>query len=148
MPIDSRWKSLTPEQWEAFARDWLAEARILAAAADPEASEMSRRWTGAVTQLCFTAEPAQLWGFLERAMAHAETDDDLSAIAVNLVEHLLGWHGERYIEPVERWAADDPRVARMLTGAWQYKMSDDVWARVQGIQARVANPLPAYRPDA
>jgi hypothetical protein len=53
------------------------------------------------------------------------------------MEHLLGKHGEQYIDEVERRAAADPKFARMLSGVWKYVMSDEVWARVEALKARV-----------
>ena len=49
--------------------------------------------------------------------------------------------GEESITWFEGRAASDPRFARMLTAAWRHMMSDDVWTRVQAIQAKVDDPL-------
>ena len=62
-------------------------------------------------------------------------------IAAGPLEHILGHHGEAYIGVVESEAARDDKFARMLTGAWKYMMSNEVWGRVQAIQARVLDPL-------
>jgi hypothetical protein len=56
------------------------------------------------------------------------------------MEHLLGKHGERYIEKVEQRAEVDPMFARMLVGVWKYMMTDEVWARVQALKTRYVAP--------
>jgi hypothetical protein len=89
----------------------------------------------------FTATPEQQWQFILPAVALAETDDELACIAAGPIEHLLGWHGEKYIEKVERQAATDPQFGRALTGVWKYLIKDEIWARVQALQARVPDPL-------
>lgn len=49
---------------------------------------------------------------------------------------LLGHHGAAFIDCVESRAAADESFARMLTGAQPYMMSEEVWARVQAVQAK------------
>lgn len=42
--------------------------------------------------------------------------------------------------PWSQWQlvlAADARFARMVTGAWKYRMADEVWTGVRAIQARV-----------
>ena len=75
------------------------------------------------------------------AVALAGSDDELSHIAAGPIEHLLGWHGEDYIYLVEEQAAADLKFARTLTGVWRYKMSDEVWSRVEWLKALVREPL-------
>ena len=55
------------------------------------------------------------------------------------MEHLLGWHGAKYIDAVEAQVADDPKFAQMLNGVWKYMMTNDVWDRVQALKARSAS---------
>ena len=64
------------------------------------------------------------------------SDDELGHIAAGPMEHLLGKHGDKYIEKVEQRAEADPRFARMLAGVWKYVMSDHVWARVEALKAK------------
>jgi hypothetical protein len=134
MPIDERWPRMTPADWEAFAKAWLAELRGSPAAAESRVGQ-------AVVMMNFTAAPDHQWRFIRAAVAHAESDDQLGHIAAGPLEHLLGWHGEKFIDRVEEQATADAKFARMLTGAWKYMMPDPVWARVQAIQARVPDPL-------
>lgn len=133
MPIDERWQKLGPTDWENFARAWLKEQRGSAEAESPAGQ--------AVVMMNFTAAPEHQWQFILASVALAESDDELGHIAAGPIEHLLGWHGGKYIEQVERQAASDHKFARALTGVWKYMMADEVWARVQALQARVSEPL-------
>jgi hypothetical protein len=71
----------------------------------------------------------------------ADTDNELYAVAAGPFEHLLGTHGEHYIALVECRCHDDAKFARMTTAAYQHLMSEEVWSRVQAIQAAVQDPL-------
>ena len=90
--------------------------------------------TGAVQ-----AGPALMMSFILAAIAHA-TDDELDHIAAGPIEHLLGKHGVKYIEKVEKRAEADPKFARMLAGVWKYMMTDEVWARVEVLKAKYPAP--------
>src|SRR5215510_2274616 len=83
----------------------------------------------------FTARPEHQLQFIVAAITHA-SDDELDHIAAGPMEHLLGKHGDKYIEKVEQRAEADPRFARMLAGLWKYMMSDHVWARVEALKAK------------
>jgi Family of unknown function (DUF6869) len=54
------------------------------------------------------------------------------------MEHLLGKHGAKYIDEIERLAAADPEFA-LLSRVWKYMMTDEVWARVEAVKARFPN---------
>jgi hypothetical protein len=139
MPLDDRWDKLNDAEWAAFADAWLAELRGEDDSKDDN-RDMSVTWMG------FTARPEQQWKFIRLATNRAVTDDELGSIAAGPVECLLGHHGPEFIDEVEKVAAQSPQFARMLTGVWKYMMPDDVWARLQAVQAQVSNPLPSYRP--
>jgi hypothetical protein len=128
MPIDERWARLGPADWDAFAQSWIDELRGHAADSEGGAGQ-------SVTMMTFTATPHQQWQFILAAIAHA-SDEELCHIAAGPVEHLLGKHGDTYIDEVERRAESDPKFARMLSGVWKYMMSDEVWARVEALKAR------------
>jgi len=131
MPLDERWDRLTPAAWDAFAQSWIAELRGAPSDAKNDVSL-------SVTMMGFTARPEQQWRFILAAVAHA-SEDEFGDIGAGPVEHLLGWHGEEYIGPVERQAESDPKFARMLAGVWKYMMSDEVWARVEALKERFPN---------
>ncbi len=118
----------------ALAALWLEEIRSGREPADDDARM-------AVVLMNFTAPADVQWKFLQAAVDLAESDDELGTIAAGPFEHLLGHHGADYIELVEARCRDDARFARMTTGAWRHMMSDDVWSRVQAIQAAVPDPL-------
>src|SRR5262249_53354573 len=128
MPIDEQWERLGPSDWEAFARAWLDELR-------GEPADSESHVGQAVVMMNFTAKPEHQWQFILAAVAYA-SDEELGHIAAGPVEHLLGNHGARYIEHVERRAGADAKFARMLSGVWKYMMTDDVWARVEVLKAR------------
>lgn len=133
MPIDERWDDLSDEDWTGFAHAWVEQLRF-------GVREGQDDYGQSVVMMNFTARPEQQWQFILAAVEHAETDDELGHIAAGPIEHLLGSHGEKFIADVESLAQADEKFARALTGVWNYKMSDDVWARVQQIQSR-ASPL-------
>ena len=134
MPIDERWARLTDAEWDDFAEAWLRQIRGSGSEDDDEIGQ-------SVVLMNFTASPESQWSFLVKAVAHAQSEDELGHIAAGPLEHLLGKHGASMIDRVEQLAATDEKFARMLTGAWRYMMSDSVWQRVQALQARVQNPL-------
>jgi hypothetical protein len=134
VPIDKRWEKFGHSDWTAFAEAWLTELRVSTSDTESDVG-MS------VTLMNFTATPEQQWRFILVAVSLAESDDELGHIAAGPIEHLLGWHGEGYIDIVEQQAAKDLKFARTLTGVWQYKMTDDVWSRIQVLQEQVNNPL-------
>jgi hypothetical protein len=114
---------------ERLAARWIDEMR---SPAPPDETSVGDE----VVLMNFTAPAPRQWEFIEAAVALAN-DDELGAIAAGPFEHLLGTHGADYIDLVEERCAADEKFARMTTGAWQYLMSDEVWSRVQAIQAKV-----------
>jgi hypothetical protein len=133
MPIDERWDKLSDDDWSNFARDWVEQLRR-------GQHEGERDWGQSVTMMNFTARPEQQWKFILAAIDHAQSDDELGHIAAGPIEHLLGWHGERFIATIESQAVSDSKFAKAITGVWKYKMSDEIWSRVQSMQQR-AEPL-------
>jgi hypothetical protein len=134
MPVNDYWEQFESFEWQDFARRWLAEIRN-----DPwdEGSEVGQ----AVVSMNFTARAELQWQFILIAVSLAQSDDELSHIAAGPIEHLLGWHGEDYNHPVEEQAAINPKFARALTGVWRYKMSDEIWSRLERLKAGVSEPL-------
>ncbi len=124
--IQSKWAALSDDQWHAFARDWLAEL---------EAGESAETDIGqAVVLMSFSAQSSLQWKFIEICVSLATSDEHLGHIAAGPFEHLLGHHGAEFIDAVEKKAAADAKFAKMVRGAWQYLMSDDIWKRIQLIQ--------------
>jgi hypothetical protein len=131
MSIAERWGQLSAADWDAFARSWIAELRGVSS----ESCDAGQ----SVVMMNFTAKPEHQWQFILAAVTHA-SNDELGHIAAGPIEHLLGKHGEQYIEKVEQRAEADPKFARMLAGVWKHLMTDEVWARVQALKSRYAPP--------
>src|SRR5262245_1551798 len=121
MPIDERWDQLNSADWDAFARSWIADLREGSTNAGNDVGQ-------SVVMMNFTARAEHQWQFILAAIGHA-SDEELGHIAAGPLEHLLGKHGEKYIEKVEQRAESDPRFARMLAGIWKHMMTDEVWTR-------------------
>ncbi len=132
MPIDKRWDQLSASDWDAFARSWIAELRGGPTDTEDDVGQ-------SVVMMNFTARPEHQWQFILAAIPHA-SDEELGHIAAGPVEHILGKHGEKYIEKVEQRAEADPKFARMLAGVWKYMVTDEVWARVEALKARYPAP--------
>ena len=64
--------------------------------------------------MSFTAPHDVQWAFLEAAVAAAQSEDELCAIAAGPFEHLLGCHGETYIDEVERRCLEQPKWQSMV----------------------------------
>lgn len=128
MKFDERWDRLSPSDWDAFARAWIAELR-------GETAESETSVGVTVVGMNYWARPKRQWQFILAAMANA-SDEELVHIAAGPVEDLLSKYGAHYIDEVERRAETDPKFARMLSGVWRLTMSDDVWARVEALQAK------------
>jgi len=124
--IQSKWAALSDDRWHALARDWLAEL---------EAGESAETDIGqTVVLMSFSAQPSLQWKFIEICVSLATSDEHLAHIAAGPFESLLGRHGAEFIDTVEKKAAADAKFARMVKGAWQYLMPDDIWKRIQLIQ--------------
>ena len=124
------WDQLSPEDWQEFARAWIAE---LGGATPIDGQDVRQK----VVLMNFTASPKQQWQFVKAAVEAARTEDHLAAIAAGPLEHLLAKHGDDYISFVEVEARLSRAFARSLAGVWRNSMSDDVWSRVQAIQRSV-----------
>jgi hypothetical protein len=69
MPIDQRWNTLTGADWDAFALAWLAELR----GDSIDDSGMRQR----VVMMNFTSAAEHQWSYINAAIRHANTDDEL-----------------------------------------------------------------------
>lgn len=139
MPVTSQhWEKLTDERWQNLAEKYLFEIRENEG---KEHKEENDRYGLIITEFRFTSSPELQWKFILLTVSLAETDAELADIAAGQIEHLLGWHGEKYIDLVEQEAENSPKFARTLTGVWKYMMTGEVWARVQKLQAKAPNRL-------
>ena len=138
---DPRWDNVTDAEWDAFASAWNFELLgelptsplpALPWLLDDPPSEASEY----VVPMNFTASPEAQWKFIVAAFLSGNKRTH-AHLAAGPVEHLLGNHGDRYIDPIENMAADDPRFAKMLNGCNQYQMSGEVWRRLCIARERV-----------
>jgi hypothetical protein len=134
MRTSEKWDQMTDADWTSFAASWLEE---LHSPIEPTDSDIGQ----SVVFMNFTATPAQQWKFIVAAVACAKSDEELGHLATGPMEHLLGHYGENIIAQVEDRSKSDSAFARMLTGVWKYMISDEVWKRIQAIQAGVKDPL-------
>ena len=89
-----------------------------------------------IVGMTFCSPPETQWGVVLELIERAPDDDDvLGDLAAGPLEGLLGQHGECVIGWVEEQFKKDPKFAKVLTGVWQYMMSEEVWQRVQNLQA-------------
>jgi hypothetical protein len=132
MPIDERWDHLNASDWDAFAQSWIAELRGAPTRSENDVGQ-------SVVMMNFTARHEHQWQFILAAMEHA-SEEELGHIAAGPMEHLLGKHGEKYIEKVEQRAQDDPKFGQMLAAVWKYMMTDEVWERVEALKAKYPAP--------
>jgi len=129
------------ERLSRFARDQGLEVRQ--ATLDNVATHLDSNESNGdpgkwVVFLSFWHHPSVLWDFMLKALEVAETDDHYQSIATNLAEHMLAHYGS-VISHVEHLAEKNDDFARMLTGVWRHRMSDDVWVRLRHIQSRCSD---------
>ena len=131
---DTSWDDLSDTQWDAFARAWNSELR----GESPSVPLPTLPWllddppktaSGYVVPMNFTASPDAQWRFIVAAFSSGDVRT-YGHLAAGPVEHLLGNHGDQYIESFEKMAVNDPRFAKMLNGCNKYQMSDEVWRRL------------------
>lgn len=139
MPVISEhWEQLSEKQWHHLAEQYLLEINVNSG---KEYDEEDSKWGLVVTEFRFSSSPELQWKFILLALSLAENDEQIGDIAAGQIEHLLGWHGEKYIDLVEQEAKDNPKFATAVTGVLQYMMGDNIWFRVQELQASAARRL-------
>ena len=123
------WIDIEQAELDIFIKYWFAEI--------DKDEEGESPYSQDVVLMNFLADDDFQWKFIKRSFELAYDAEHLTTLAAGPVEHLLGFHGEKWIETIERESKLNDNFAWMMTGVWQHKMSDDVWARVQNIQATV-----------
>ena len=116
-------RSMPDDQVEELACQWIDAHRRGEEARDDQVHE-------SVVMLSFFYAPEVQWKFLLSAVQNAGADEH-GHIAAGPFEGLMGKHGDIYIDRVEAEAARDSGFKQMIGHAWQYLMSDAIWARVQ-----------------
>lgn len=82
------------------------------------------RWRAIVRIAEFVeSHPEQVWRFVRRWGCHSDAELR-SAIAIGLLEHLIGHHFELIFPRVERLAGSDPRFADTFRQCWKLWQSN------------------------
>ena len=76
------------------------------------------------------AAVADAWELVKQLIDAAD-DELLGDVAAGPLEDFLGARSEVWIEVVERDARRDPRLREALRGVWQFRMSNETYARVR-----------------
>jgi len=139
MHVDNKfWETFSDEKWQHLVEQYLLE---ISSNAGKEYTPENNKWGLIVTEFRFSSRPELQWKFILLAISLATTDRQLGDIAAGQIEHLLGWHGEEYIDIIEQEAEANPKIAKALTGVLKYMMSDQVWARVQKLQRQAEHKI-------
>ena len=130
------WKNPSPGE---LAQDWIASRRI-----DPSGVDVDS--CGHLAEFLLGdfphEEPELTWQTILIVMRYYPTEDFFSeneteaqqvcgVLSAGPVEDLLSYHGDEYITRFEELAKSDQRMAWLLGGTWQFRMSDEIWERVQ-----------------
>ena len=81
-------------------------------------------------------EPEEAWPIILEILRRNQSSEILEVLSAGPVEDLLAQHGEVFIERVEHEARIDENFAKLLGGVWQNTISDEIYARVQGVWIR------------
>lgn len=84
-----------------------------------------------------TEQPEVAWSATLRLLHRDLTEDQLALLAAGPLETLLAYHGEAFIERVEREALKNPRFNHLLGGVWRNDIPADIWQRVQKARKEV-----------
>ena len=124
-------RSLPDEQIDRLAAEWADALRRGDASSDDKIHE-------SVVVLSFAYTADVQWQFILAAVRHVDLDQ-LGSIAAGPFESLMGKNGDDYIDRVEDEAVRNLKFREMVRGSWRHMMNDDVWSRVEAIQALAAD---------
>ena len=86
-----------------------------------------------------TEEPELAWLAILKILDRKLSERENALLAAGPLETLLGYHGEKFIDRVEREASTNPLFRDVLCGVWQKDMPDDIWDRVIMAMAEAKN---------
>lgn len=113
---------------EALATLWLADNAV-------ERQDDDVPWS-VLCVLELGSHPDEVWTFLCKALAAAETVWQVVMLAAGPLEDLIADHGGAFIDRIEREARRSARFRFALTGVWpQGNRQSPVWARVEAARA-------------
>lgn len=81
-------------------------------------------------------EPELVWQLILEILRRNSSGKIQEVLSAGPLEDLLAEYGEAVIEKVEAEARSNPIFAKLLGGVWKSSMTDDIWARVQGVWDR------------
>jgi len=79
--------------------------------------------------------PDECWACILAVLWREPPAKVLAILSAGPLEHLIHYHGERFIERVEAEAKADPAFRALLHGVWECT-SPEIWARVQKARGR------------
>jgi hypothetical protein len=123
---------MTDEELQSLATGWIAYQHDRKNEATWDAWNTS---DDRMTELVDDA-PMEAWRLILAIHAQDQSIPVMRTLSVGPVENLLSKHGPAMIGFVETEARKDPSFAKLLGGVWQYKMTDEVWARLQAVWDR------------
>jgi|SRR5690349_2960826 len=105
-------------------------ATAYAAAADQDPWPEDQQWAWEKLHRLVRALPERAWPILLRTLELAPSETAVDVIAAGPLEDLLCFHGEAFIERIEKQAKADPHFRFALGGVWQRTIPEPVWRRV------------------
>ncbi|HKV11997.1 MAG TPA: hypothetical protein VJ725_27885 [Thermoanaerobaculia bacterium] len=105
-------------------------AAACAAAADLDPGSEEHQWALDKLHRLVRFLPERAWPIIVRMVELAPSEAAVDVIAAGPLEDLLCFHGEAFIERIEKEAKEDPHFRFALGGVWQRTISEPVWRRV------------------
>ena len=121
---------MTNRTTQELAGDWVQNQQAAEGSAEDLATSAAVVEMGRLALI----QPRECWDVvLEILRCHADDEWIMANLAAGPIESLLALHGDQVMTWIERDAANDPRLARILGGVWKNLMDDDVWSRLQRV---------------
>ena len=105
--------------------EWIADCRVETQDVSPASEEMY----DAVRD-----DPERAWRLILAILRQDKSDLVVSCLAAGPLEDLLGYHGQAFIDRVERLAQTDSDFNTLLGGVWRNSISEDIWQRVTTVR--------------
>jgi hypothetical protein len=104
----------------------------------PKGAEREKHWWALRKVIEFTSsEPESIWQFVTAAYRQNLCDEAIGSLAAGPLESLIAFHGEGYIDRIEKLASEDAEFKDLLTGVFRNNATSEVWARIQHIRKDV-----------
>ena len=126
------WHPLTEEQQLELAAAWAA----LQHAQRNSTEDNDLFWSFSCLNDLIREHPEEAWQVILKIWLLDSSQCIMQTLSAGPVEDLLAEHGEDMIANIESEAKRDPSFAKMLGGVWKYKMTDEVWSRLNAVWDR------------